>query len=71
MAEPQYFVLADEFSAKVLKILSEVQQPGGISDYYHLCFADGKLNARIVQNLTENTGECQRSRRKGKMAFGF
>lgn len=24
--------------------------------YYHLCFTDGKLNARTAQNLTENTG---------------
>lgn len=48
------FVLAEEFSAGDLKILSEVRQPGGICYYYHLCFTDGKLNPRKMKNLTEN-----------------
>lgn len=48
------FVLAEEFSAGDLKILSEVREPGGICYYYHLCFTDGKLNARKIKNLTEN-----------------
>ena len=48
-------MLAEEFSAEDLKILYKVRQPGEICDYYHLCFTDGKLNARTVQDLTENT----------------
>lgn len=62
------FVLAEEFSAGDLKILSEVRQPGGICYYYHLCFTDGKLNARKIKNLTENKETCQRSVKKGRTA---
>ena len=50
-------MLAEEFSSEDLKIVSEIRQPGGICDYYHLCFTDGKCNARTVQHLTENTGD--------------
>lgn len=60
-------MLAEEFSAGDLKILSEVRQPGGIC-YYHLCFTDGKLNAKKIKNLTENKGTCQRSVKKGRTA---
>lgn len=61
-------MLAEEFSAGDLKILSEGRQPGGICYYYHLYFTDGKLNARKIKNLTENKGTCQRSVRKGRTA---
>lgn len=62
------FVLAEDFSAGDLKILSVGRQPGGTCYYYHLYSTDGKLNARKIKNLTENKGTCQRSVRKGKTA---
>lgn len=57
-------MLAEEFSAEGLKTLSELRQPGGICNYYHLCFTDGNLNARTLQNLTENTETCWKEERE-------